>query len=370
MKKIIVTGANGFIGKNLTLRLRELGHEVLAVHRDTADSLLSSYCEQADFIFHLAGINRPKNVVEFTSGNVGLTEKLTAILSGLNKKTPLLFTSSSQAILDNDYGRSKRAAEEVLTTFSQVHQAPVWSIRLPNVFGKWCRPNYNSAIATFCYNIANDLPITVNDPAVMLSLTYIDDVITDFISYLDAPAEGFQSVEASCVYQVTLGEVVEHIYSFKNSRTSLISPPVGTGLVRALYATYLSHLAPDQFAYTVPTYGDDRGVFAEILKTPEHGQFSFFTAGPNITRGGHYHHTKNEKFIVLQGQARFGFKHMVTQEQVTREVSGKHIEVVETIPGWSHDITNIGDSELIVMLWANEIFDRSAPDTIAAKVLD
>lgn len=370
MKKIIITGANGFIGKNLTLRLQELGHQVLGVNRDTTESELDRYCEQADFIFHLAGINRPKDTAEFLTGNVGLTERLTETLTRLNKKIPLFFTSSTQAVLDNDYGRSKQAAETVLANFAQVHASPVWSIRLPNVFGKWCRPNYNSAIATFCHNIANDLPITVNDPTITLNLTYIDDVVSDFIGYLNAPASGFQAVEASCVYQTTLGQIVAHIRSFKESRNSLISPPVGTGLVRALYATYLSHLSPSQFAYTVPTYGDDRGVFAEILKTPEHGQFSFFTAGPHITRGGHYHHTKNEKFIVLQGQARFGFKHMITNEVIVREVSSKHIEVVETIPGWSHDITNIGDGELIVMLWANEIFDRSAPDTITAKVLD
>jgi UDP-2-acetamido-2,6-beta-L-arabino-hexul-4-ose reductase len=238
------------------------------------------------------------------------------------------------------------------------------------VFGKWCKPNYNSAVATFCHNIANDLPIKINDGSAELTLVYVDDVVDEFIRVLkNKPAindTGFCSVPIE--YKTTVGELARQVEAFRDSRSSLISERVGTGFVRALYSTYMSYLSPDAFAYEVPKFGDPRGVFVEMLKTQDSGQFSFFTAHPGITRGGHYHHTKTEKFLVIKGRARFGFRHVLTDETYELFTSGEQPTIVETIPGWSHDITNVGKDEMVVMLWANEIFDRDRPDTIASKV--
>lgn len=242
---------------------------------------------------------------------------------------------------------------------------------MPNVFGKWCKPNYNSVLATFCHNIAREQPININDPAARLTLVYVDDVIEHFIKLMDGvdipvDAEGFSTVSPE--YTTTVGELAHQIRSFKESRTTQMTERVGTGLLRALYATYVSYLPVESFGYTVPQHGDPRGVFVEMLKTPDCGQFSFFTAHPGITRGGHYHHTKTEKFLVIKGQARFNFRHMGTGEIHTLVSNGGDAEVVETIPGWTHDITNIGTDELIVMLWANEVFDRTRPDTFSCPV--
>ena len=232
--------------------------------------------------------------------------------------------------------------------------------------GVW--PNYNSVVATFCHNIANDLPVQINDPASPVRLVYVDDVIKDFLRLLAEQSAGVAWPEVSPVYTITVGELAEQIRSFKASRESMVTDAVGTGLVRALYSTYLSFLQPGQFSYNLAVHADERGRFVEMLKTRDSGQFSFFTAHPSITRGGHYHHTKNEKFLVIQGKARFGFRHVVTGETYELFTEGEKPEVVETVPGWSHDITNIGDVEMIVMLWANEVFDRQKPDTITYKV--
>jgi UDP-2-acetamido-2,6-beta-L-arabino-hexul-4-ose reductase len=241
---------------------------------------------------------------------------------------------------------------------------------LPNVFGKWCKPNYNSAVATFCHNITRNIPIQINDSNATLSLVYVDDVIDEFIRVLNHKPE--VEVSAFCsvpvYYQTTVGELASQLYAFRDSRHSLVSEPVGTGLVRALYSTYMSYLTPDNFAYEVPKFGDPRGVFVEMLKTKDSGQFSYFTAHPGITRGGHYHHAKTEKFLVIKGKARFGFRHILTQETYELFTSGEQPTIVETIPGWSHDITNVGEDEMVVMLWANEIFNRDRPDTIASEV--
>ena len=240
--------------------------------------------------------------------------------------------------------------------------------RLPNVFGKWCKPNYNSAVATFCHNIARGLPIQVNDAAAPLRLVYIDDVVAELLRFLADPGSGVGLRQAGPVYATTVGELARQIEAFKDVRTSLVSERVGTGLVRALYATYVSFLPPQAFSYGVPKYGDARGVFVEMLKTPDCGQFSFFTAHPGITRGGHYHHTKTEKFLVIKGEARFKFRQMQTGETHELVTSGAKAEIVETVPGWTHDITNIGSEEMVVMLWANEVFDRSKPDTYACPL--
>ena len=363
-----MTGANGFIGKNLVVKLREQGIEVHSFTRDMTQIDLADALNRVDFVFHLAGVNRPKEVAEFAEGNSGLTERLCELIRAGGRHITVLYTSSIQAEADNPYGVSKREAEEALIKLEQDTGSPVYLYRLPNVFGKWSRPNYNSAVATFCHNIANDLPVQINDPASPVRLVYVDDVIEDFLRLLAERPEGVAWPEVSPVYTITVGELAEQIRSFKESRESMLTEAVGTGMKRALYATYLSYLRPEQFTYTVPVHADQRGRFVEMLKTHDSGQFSFFTAYPGITRGGHYHHTKNEKFLVIQGKARFGFRHVVTGETYELFTEGENPEVVETVPGWSHEIKNVGENEMIVMLWANEVFDRQQPDTIVYKV--
>lgn len=367
--KVLVTGANGFIGKNLVLRLREQAEtEVLTFARGDTDAVLLAALAQADAIIHLAGENRPASPDAFEIVNAGLTRKICEGLRAAGRLTPLLLASSAQAAQDNLYGRSKLDAEQAVEQLAADHGNPVAIYRLPGVFGKWCKPNYNSVVATFCHNKANDLPVQINDVNARIRLVYVDDVINAFWTLLASPWTGVVRPEVAPQYNIGLGELSEQIDAFKNCRNTLISERVGTGLTRALYATYVSYLPKDKFAYDVPAYGDSRGVFVEMLKTPDAGQFSFFTAHPGITRGGHYHHTKTEKFLVIKGKARFGFRHMLTDEVYHLETDGTKPQVVETVPGWTHDITNVGDGEMVVMLWANEIFDRANPDTIASKV--
>nr|WP_202428213.1 capsular polysaccharide biosynthesis protein CapF [Malikia spinosa] len=372
----MITGANGFVGKNLQLHLAERQDvEVVCFTREHSVAQLPALLQGVDFVFHLAGINRPQDPAEFVTGNADLTQALCEAVAEMatasGKKVPVVYTSSTQAARDNPYGQSKRAAEDALFALQRDHGVPVHVFRLPNVFGKWCKPNYNSAVATFCHNIARDLPIQINDPASPVTLVYVDDVIERFVQLMDSAdaavdAEGFATVTPQ--YSSTVGELAGLIQTFKDSRQTLMTERVGTGLVRALYATYVSYLPVEAFTYTVPMYGDPRGVFAEMLKTPDCGQFSYFTAHPGITRGGHYHHSKTEKFLVIKGQARFKFRHMQTGESHELVTSGTKAEIVETVPGWTHDITNIGSDEMIVMLWANEVFDRQRPDTFACPL--
>ncbi|GGI67295.1 UDP-2-acetamido-2,6-beta-L-arabino-hexul-4-ose reductase [Shewanella gelidii] len=363
--KILVTGAEGFIGKNLCFQLVESGFDdLLKIDRDNSKDDLDNALKVADFIFHLAGVNRPKNESEFREGNANLTSYIVAKLQEFGRKTPILLTSSIQAERDNAYGVSKAEAEKSVNNYSSKTQAKVFVYRLPNVFGKWCRPNYNSVVATFCHNVANGLRLTINDPSAKINLVYIDTVCEHFISHLNADKpSGEQSI--SPVYPTTVGEIADALESFKSSKEYLITENVGNGFLRALYSTYISYYSPDQFSYNVPSYVDPRGTFCELLKTKESGQFSYFTAHPGVTRGGHYHHTKNEKFLVIKGKAKFRFEHIATGERYELDVEGEECRVVETVPGWTHDVTNIGEEELIVMLWANEIFDREKPDTIA-----
>jgi UDP-2-acetamido-2,6-beta-L-arabino-hexul-4-ose reductase len=366
---VLVTGANGFVGKNLCLRLSELdGLTITPIMRQSSCSDLRAAIAKTDFIIHLAGVNRPQDPSEFQLGNVDFTQQLCQALIDAERSVPIAYTSSIQAELDNPYGQSKRAAEELLLAYQRHTQANVYIYRLPNVFGKWCQPNYNSAIATFCHNIARDLPITVNNPTAPLQLVYVDDVINALIALLTQKPRSDRWPTVTPTYQTTVGAVAATLQSFKASRDTLITDRVGTGLIRALYSTYVSYLPTNAFSYKVPKYGDDRGVFVEMLKTPDSGQFSFFTAHPGITRGDHYHHTKTEKFLVIKGQARFSFRHVSTGESHEILTQGAEPEIVETVPGWTHNITNIGEDEMIVMLWANEIFDRDQPDTIAQKV--
>lgn len=367
--KVLVTGANGFIGKNLVLRLREQADtEVLSFVRGDSDAQLQAALALADAVIHLAGENRPESADAFDQVNARLTRKICDGLRTLGKSIPLLLASSAQAELDNPYGRSKLAAEQAVEQLANDNGNPVASYRLPGVFGKWCKPNYNSVVATFCHNEAHDLPVQINDANARIRLVYVDDVLNAFLSLLASPWTGMIRPVVQPEYSITLGELSAQIDAFKNCRSTLLSERVGTGLTRALYATYVSYLPKDKFAYEVPAYGDARGVFVEMLKTPDTGQFSFFTAHPGITRGGHYHHTKTEKFLVIKGKARFGFRHMLTNEVYHLDTEGSKPQVVETVPGWTHDITNVGDEEMVVMLWANEIFDRANPDTITSKV--
>ena len=369
---IVITGADGFIGKNLKLRLAELGHaDVMGITRATSPQAVQQALAAADFVFHLGGVNRPKDPADFAMGNAGLTQTVCGALVAAKNHVPMLLASSTQALQDNPYGRSKLASEEAVRGYGATTGAPVHVIRLPNVFGKWCKPNYNSAVATFCHNIARDLPIQVNDPAAPVTLVYVDEVIERFVQLMDGAdaavgPDGFATVAPQ--YTTTVGELARQIQAFKDSRSSLMTERVGTGLVRALYATYVSYLPVESFTYTVPQYADPRGMFAEMLKTPDCGQFSFFTAHPGITRGGHYHHSKTEKFLVIKGQARFKFRHMQTGQVHELFTTGDKSEIVETVPGWTHDITNIGADEMIVMLWANEVFDRARPDTFACPL--
>ncbi|ENU22072.1 hypothetical protein F993_03347 [Acinetobacter proteolyticus] len=364
--KVLITGANGFVAKNLIQYLSEKENiEVLKCYRGTTEQELEKLVLAAEWIVHLAGVNRPLDDSDFIEGNVSLTQKICNILSLNKKKTPIILSSSIQAELDNSYGKSKLGGEQALIKLSQENANPIYISRMVNIFGKWSKPNYNSAVATFCYNIANELPIQINDENAIIRLVYIDDVVETIWDILNNKYPKNEPFKVQPEYQITVGQLAETLRKFKASRETLITEPVGTGLVRALYSTYLSFLNPKQFDYFVPKYGDDRGVFVEMLKTPDAGQFSYFTAHPGITRGGHYHHTKTEKFLVIKGKALFKFKHVVTGEFYELETSGDEPRIVETVPGWTHDITNIGDDEMVVMLWANEIFDRSKPDTYA-----
>ncbi|KMJ53618.1 capsular biosynthesis protein [Vogesella sp. EB] len=370
--KVLITGANGFVGKNLQLHLAERKDvDVVCFTREHDAAQLPVLLQGVDFVFHLAGINRPEDPQEFATGNAGLTDLLCAAIRASGRHLPVVYTSSIQAAHDNPYGVSKRVAEDALFELQRASGIPVHVFRLPNVFGKWCKPNYNSAVATFCHNIARDLPIQVNDPAAPLTLVYVDDVIERFIQLMDGAdstvdADGFEMLAPR--YSTTVGELAQQIQAFRDSRATLLTPRVGTGLMRALYSTYVSYLPTERFAYQVPRHGDARGVFVEMLKTPDCGQFSFFSAHPGITRGGHYHHSKTEKFLVIKGLARFKFRHMGTGETFELVTSGEQSEIVETVPGWTHDITNIGTDELVAMLWANEIFDRAKPDTYASPL--
>lgn len=366
---VLVTGANGFIGKNLQMHLQEKGgFEVVPFTRKHTKKDLPSLLEGVDWIVHLAGINRPQDPFEFTRGNAELTQILCDAVQASGRNIPVIYSSSIQAEQDNDYGTSKREAEEALLVLHEKTGNPVYIYRLPNVFGKWARPNYNSAVATFCHNIARDYPVKINNPEALINLVYVDDVVASFLALLGGKTVAGPYVDVESFYQITVGELVSQLKRFKATRDNLITEPVGAGLVRALYSTYVSYLPPERFAYTVPQHGDERGVFVEMLKTPDSGQFSFFTAHPGITRGGHYHHSKTEKFLVIKGKACFRFRHMLTGEFYELFTEGTIPEIVETVPGWTHDITNVGEDELVCMLWANEIFDRDNPDTFAYPV--
>jgi UDP-2-acetamido-2,6-beta-L-arabino-hexul-4-ose reductase len=368
-QKIVITGSNGFVGQNLTLHLRERGFANLSLlSRSSTVEDEENSLRAADVIFHLAGVNRPANSNDFISGNVDYTNKILEIISK-SKATPHIIYASSIKVTENsDYGRSKLAAENSILDFAKLNDIKVSAYRLPNIFGKWCKPNYNSAIATFCHNLSRGLEITINDPSAKLSALYIDDLVKQWADVLDSSMSSVGIITPDHIVDTTVGEVSDILRSFAASRQNGILDGVGIGLSRALYATYISHIPNESFAYDIVAHSDPRGSFSEILKTQTSGQFSFFTAHPGITRGGHYHHTKTEKFIVVKGRARFRFRHILTNETYEVLTSDSKPTIVETIPGWAHDVTNIGSEDLIALLWANEIFDREKPDTLSAKV--
>jgi UDP-2-acetamido-2,6-beta-L-arabino-hexul-4-ose reductase len=368
--KILVTGADGFVGKNLLVRLNEI-HDanVSKFLRGDSDEMLLTKISSADIVVHLAGENRPRSNKDFDIGNRLMTQKICDILGKLDRRTPLILASSTQATLNNPYGKSKKAAENSAIKLADKYQNPVAIYRLPGVFGKWSKPNYNSVVATFCHNIARDIDVEINSPKKKLELVYIDDVISSFIDFIfGQPSGGALHYQVTPQYTCTLEDLAAQISKFKNSRDTLITENVGMGFVRSLYSTYVSYLPIEKFHYKVECHSDDRGTFVEMLKTKDSGQFSYFTAHPGITRGGHYHHTKSEKFLVVKGTAEFRFRCIESNSKHSIITSCNESMIVETIPGWAHDITNIGEDEMIVMLWANEVFDRDKPDTIASKV--
>ena len=393
--KILVTGAKGFIGKNLVAGLRNRNYkDIFEFDIDTKEELLEEYCKEADFVFNLAGINRPQRVEEFMEGNCDFVANLLNTLRKHDNPCPILLSSSVQAELDNPYGLSKRAGEELYLAYGKETGAKVFVYRLPNVFGKWCRPNYNSAVATFCNNIALGLPITINDPEVILNLVYIDDVIEEFIKVLEKSKVGkeqslngedrqecFQREEKQkeekqedeyvhipTVYQVRLGDIADLIYSFRDSRENLTLPDLSDGFTKKLYSTYLSYLPADQFAYPLKMNVDERGSFTEFIRTKDRGQVSVNVSKPGIVKGNHWHHTKNEKFLVVAGRGVIRFRTLNDDEIISYFVNGDELQVVDIPPGYTHNIENLGESDMVTIMWANEPFDKERPDTYYLEV--
>lgn len=363
--KILITGSKGFIGKNLIAELKNKNYiDIFEYDKETDPKLLDQYCEETDFVFHLAGVNRPKEQSEFMEGNFGFTSLLLDTLKKYNNTCPVMISSSIQAELDNPYGESKKAGEDLLFDYSITTGAKVLIYRFPNVFGKWSRPNYNSAVATFCYNIAHDLPIQVNDPSVEMNLVYIDDVVTELINALEENENrqgDFCSVPV--VHTVTLGEITKLLYSFKESRIDKTVPDMSDKFTKKLYSTYLSYLSEDKFSYELKMNVDQRGSFTEFIRTPDRGQVSVNISKPGITKGNHWHHTKNEKFLVVSGTGVIRFRKIDSEEIIEYFVSGEKMEVVDIPVGYTHNIENLGDSDMVTIMWVNEPFDPEQPDT-------
>lgn len=368
---VLVTGASGFIGKNLLAALARLPHvEVHGYDRENSPAELKQGLATADFVFHLAGVNRPETPDEFRSGNVDLTAQICERLLAGGRSVPFLLASSTQAVLENPYGQSKRAAEEVVAGYARRSGAPAFIYRLTNVFGKWCRPNYNSVVATFCHNIARDLPITVSDPMRELTLVHVDDVVRSFLSELvpDPPAGVFYR-EAGPTYTTTLGVLADLIHSFRASRQTLYVPDFGDAFIRKLYGTYVAYLPEDAFAYDLEQKCDARGCLAEFVKSTPFGQVFVSRTHPGVTRGNHFHHLKTEKFLVLEGTAVIRFRQIHGDELISYEVSGDEFRVLDIPPGYTHSIENVGTGVLVTLFWASEIFDPQQPDTVFEPVL-
>lgn len=371
--RILITGAKGFVGKNLISELRNQGyHDLLEFDVDTNKSLLDEFARQCDFVFHLAGVNRPENQEEFMLGNFGFTSELLKKLQNYNNKAPILISSSIQAELNNPYGQSKKAGEYLMFDYGIANNVPIFVYRLPNVFGKWCRPNYNSAVATFCNNIANNLPIQVNDSSVLMKLVYIDDVVNSFIDKLknitnkNTIKDNFEPITP--VHEITLGKIVDLLHSFKEGRTTLQVPDISDPFTKKLYSTYLSYLPSNGFSYPLKMNTDNRGSFTEFLKSTDRGQVSINISKPGITKGNHWHHTKNEKFLVVSGNGVIRFRKIDSDEVIEYFVSGEKLEVVDIPVGYTHNIENLGTTDMVTVMWVNEIFDPTKPDTFFLQV--
>lgn len=368
--KILVTGSNGFIGRNLISELKNRNYnEIFEYDRETKEELLDVYCREADFVYHLAGVNRPKDQSEFMEGNFGFTSNLLDLLKKHKNKCPIMISSSIQAGLDNPYGKSKKAGEELIFEYEKETGAKALVYRFPNVYGKWCRPNYNSVIATFCHNVSRDIPIRVNDPDVIMNLVYIDDLIEELINALEGH-ENLQSTfcEVSKVHSVRLGSIAELITSFKESRENKFIPDMNDEFAKTLYSTYLSYLPEDSFSYDLKMNVDQRGSFTEFLKTKDMGQVSINISKPGITKGNHWHHTKNEKFLVVSGKGVIRFRKINTDEIIEYFVSGSKMQVVDIPTGYTHNIENLGETDMVTVMWANELFDPEKPDTYFLEV--
>lgn len=371
---ILITGAGGFVGKNLVATLRTAGYtDLMLFEKDDTPETLADYCRRAAFVVHLAGINRPTDPSEFYTGNAGLTDTLLADLEAAGNTAPVLVTSSTQAELDNDYGKSKRQAEEAIFAHRRRTGAAVYVFRMPGVFGKWCRPNYNSVVATFCHNVAHGLPIQVRDPAFSLPLVYIDDVVACILATFDGQVMMDRSATPIChmhpIHEVTLGRLAELIQGFAAGRTSLAVPDLAPGsFEKKLYSTYLSYLPSDQFSYPLEMHTDNRGSFTEFLRSPERGQVSINISHPGIVKGNHWHHTKNEKFLVVKGEGVIRFRNIFSREVIEYHVSGDKLEVVDIPCGYTHNIENVGTEDMVTVMWANEAFDPDHPDTFFEPV--
>ena len=368
---ILVTGAEGFIGKNLIRRLESREDvTVLAYDIVTKPEKLTEFASKCDVVFHLAGINRPERSEEYMEGNFGFTETLLDALDGAGNTTAKVIVSSSiQAELDNPYGVSKRAGEDLVKSRCASSGNPYVIYRFPNVFGKWCRPNYNSAVATFCHNIARGLPIRVDDPSTLLHLVYIDDVVDELIGCLDGQEhvkDGFGYVP--CVYDVRLGRIPELLYSFVETRRDLSLPDMSDGFEKKLYSTYLSYLPDDDLCYPLDMHKDERGSFTEFLKTDDRGQVSVNISRPGIVKGNHWHNTKNEKFLVVKGNGLIRLRKVGDSKITEYRVSGEKLEVVDIPCGYTHSITNIGDDDMVTIMWVNEVFDPQRADTFREEV--
>ncbi|MDR2043957.1 MAG: capsular polysaccharide biosynthesis protein CapF [Clostridium sp.] len=394
--KILITGSRGFIGKNLAAELRNRNYtDLYEFDVDTREELLDAYCSDCGFVFHLAGVNRPQEQREFLEGNVGFLARLLESLKKHGNRCPVMLSSSIQAARDNPYGQSKRAAEDLLRRYGRETGAPVHLYRFPNTFGKWCRPNYNSVVATFCHNIARGLPIQIHDPAAPLQLLYIDDLVAELVRILESAQNGGGSAGGNrregapeetgaaygtgngiadgygpvpVTYRRTVGEIAGLLASFRESRGNLGVPKLDDPFQKKLYSTYLSYLPPDQFRYPLNMNTDARGSFTELIRTPDRGQFSVNISKPGITKGNHWHHTKNEKFVVVSGKGLIRLRKLGSEEVIEYRVSGENIEVVDIPVGYTHNILNEGETDLVTFMWCNECFDPERPDTYFLEV--